>query len=73
MPGTSVPSLITAGSYRSKGQWAFWDVVGRGERALTLSMEGHRYGEVIVDVAEPTATLAALQRVIGLTLVTARP
>jgi hypothetical protein len=65
MPGTSVPSLITAGSYRSKGQWAFWDVVGKGEKAVTLSTEGHRYTQLIVDVGEPKAMVDALQRVIG--------
>ncbi len=65
LPGTAVPWLITAGSYRSDGRWAFWDVVGKGEKAVTLTTEGHRYAELVVDVAEPEATVTALQQVIG--------
>jgi hypothetical protein len=64
MPGTSVPSLITAGSYRSLRQWAFWDVVGNGENAVTLSTEGHRYKQLVVDVADPKATVEAIDRAI---------
>ena len=64
-PGTAVRGLITAGSYCSKGRWAFWDVVGRGERAVTLTTEGHRYAELVVDVEEPGVTVDALQRAIG--------
>ena len=73
MPGTSVPGLITAGSYRSNRGWTFWDVVGNGERALTLSTEGYRYVQLIVDVAEPKATVDAVQRAIGSTQAAARP
>ena len=64
LPGTSVPWLITAGSYRSRGQWAFWDVVGGGEKAVTLTTEGHRYTELVVDVEEPAATVDAVKRAI---------
>ena len=65
MPGTSVPSLITAGSYRCNGEWAFWDVVGTGENAVTLSAEGHPYVELVVDVRDPKATVDAVQRAIA--------
>jgi hypothetical protein len=65
LPGTFVPWLITAGSYRSKGRWAFWDVVGNGENAITLTTEGHRYAELVVDVEEAGATVDAVQRAIG--------
>ncbi len=65
LPGTSVPGLITAGSYRSEGRWTFWDVVGKGAHAVTLRTEGHRYAELVVDVAEPQATVRAVQQAIG--------
>ncbi len=65
LPGTAVPWFITAGSYRSKGRWAFWDVVGSGEKAVTLTTEGHRYAELVVDVEDPGATVDTVQRVIG--------
>ncbi|MGO9064433.1 MAG: hypothetical protein ACLQIH_06780 [Myxococcaceae bacterium] len=64
LPGTSLPCLITAGSYRARGRWSFWDVVGDGQSALTLSTEGHHYAELIVDVTDPGLTLAALRRAI---------
>jgi hypothetical protein len=62
MPGTAVPLLITAGSYRCRGEWAFWDVVGSGENAVTLSTEGHRYTQLVVDVVDPNATVDAIAR-----------
>jgi hypothetical protein len=65
LPGTSVPWLITAGSYRFAGRWAFWDVVGNGEKAVTLRTEGHRYADLVVDVEDPGATVDAVQRAIG--------
>ena len=65
LPGTSIPSLITAGSYRCDGQWAFWDVTGKGDSAVTLTTDGHQYREVVVDVADPIATVAVLQSLIG--------
>ncbi|MGO9830928.1 MAG: hypothetical protein ACLPJH_12385 [Myxococcaceae bacterium] len=65
LPGTFVPALIAAGSFRTQGRWFFWDVVGDGRNALTLSTEGHHYAELLVDVAEPGLTLAALRRAIG--------
>jgi hypothetical protein len=61
LPGTSLPGLH-AGSYRRAGQWAFWDVAGNGENALTLSTEGNRYAELVVDVEDPAAVAADLRR-----------
>jgi len=61
MPGTSIPSLITAGSYRSMGKWAFWDVTGVGQHAVTISTEGHRYAYLVVDVVDRVASLEALE------------
>ena len=65
LPGTYVPRVITAGSYRCNGKWAFWDVVGKGENAVTLSTEGHHYTELVVDVSDTKATIHAFERVIG--------
>lgn len=66
LPGTSLP-FFHAGSYRSAGKWAFWDVVGNGDQALTLSTEGNRYAELVVDVADPAALAADLRRAMDLT------
>jgi hypothetical protein len=64
-PGTAVPGLITAASYYSARGWSFWDVVGRGQNAVTLELEGHRYSELVLDVAEPDHAVAKLRRAIG--------
>ncbi len=64
LPGTSVPLLITAGSFRVDGQWAFWDVAGNGGNAVTFLTAGHRYAQVVVDVADPRTTVEAVQRAI---------
>ncbi len=67
LPGTFVPALIAAGSFRAQGRWSFWDVVGTGRNALTLSTEGHHFAELLVDVEQPGLTLTALRRAIGVT------
>lgn len=53
LPGTHVPGLIVAGSYRLDGEWHFWDVRGRGERAVEVRLAGTRYSRIVVDVADP--------------------
>ena len=62
LSGTRVPSLIIAGSYRCNGRWAFWDVVGKGYDAVTLTTDGHRYAELVVDVADPKVAVESVQR-----------
>ena len=60
MPGTSVPGLITAGSYLKEGQWSFWDVV-RPPKTISVTLRNHRFSRLIVEVADPVAAIARLQ------------
>src|SRR5688572_27292230 len=60
LPGTSVPGLITAGSYLKGGEWSFWDVV-RPARAIAVTTQNQRYRRLIVEVADPVAEIARLQ------------
>lgn len=69
LPGTFVPRLIRAGSYRGSNGWLFWDIAGRGPKAVTLTTQGHRYAQLVVDVADPHATVERVRRGLGLSAV----
>ena len=61
LPGTSLPGVITAGSYFKDGKWSFWDVV-RPSRAIAVTLRNHRFSRLIVEVADPVAVIALLQQ-----------
>jgi hypothetical protein len=61
LPGTHLPGVITAGSYLHDGEWEFWDVRGAGASAIELELSGTRYRRLVVDVADPGATVARLE------------
>ena len=66
VPGTHVPGVITAGTYRTRGQKHFWDVRRPG-RAVVVELEGADYDRLIVDVRDPGATVRMIERAAGLT------
>lgn len=59
-PGSYWPGKITAGTYRWKGYTAFWDVSNR-QRAVTIELAGAPFNELVVEVADPAATVAAIE------------
>lgn len=65
MPGTSIPGVITAGTFYQDGKRVFWDV-HHPEKTVILELKDERYNELIVEVADPNATVemvkAALPR-----------
>ena len=61
LPGTSLPGVITAGSYFKNGQWSFWDVV-QPSRAIAVTLRNHRFARLVVEVAEPVVVIGLLQR-----------
>ena len=64
MPGTYVPGLITAGTFRHNGQWEFWAVRG-GQRAVAIELRDEFYSRLVVEVPDPVATLAALREALA--------
>ncbi len=56
LPGTHVPGVIVAGSYRKNGVWEFWDVV-KTQNTVVIDLENHRYHRLVVEVAEPQETV----------------
>ena len=66
-PGTSIPHLISAGSFNSGVKRCFWDVQNP-DRAIRIKLKSSliagmedRYDEVVVEVAEPTETIRDIE------------
>ena len=62
MLGANVPGVLTAGSYRSPRnsfprRREFWDA-GDAAHAVAVDLRGERYTRLVVEVANPAATLA---------------
>jgi small ligand-binding sensory domain FIST len=55
LPGTSLPGVITAGSFYN-GEWLFFDVHD-AERAIKIDLDHEHYAALIVEVADPDSTL----------------
>ncbi len=64
LPGTSVPGVITAGTFYQDGKRIFWDVHDP-ERVIVLELKDERYDELVVEVANPAATLGLLRASLG--------
>jgi len=61
LPGTNIPGVLTAGTFHLHGKRVFWDVHDP-ERTIVIELRDERYGELIVEVEDPAAALAVLQR-----------
>ncbi len=65
LPGTSVPGLVRAGSYRVGASRELW-CVGRGPELLVVQLEpGQSYRRWVLEVDDPQADLARLRPVLG--------
>ena len=63
-PGTYIPCVITAGTFHQIGKKVFWDV-HHPERAIAIDLHDERYTTLILEVAEPEATIRDIQRAIA--------
>jgi hypothetical protein len=59
--GTSMPGLITAGTFRQGGRWTFWDVA-HSHAAIVVTLRGHWYSRLIIEVARPDEARKLLTR-----------
>lgn len=64
MPGSYWPGKIAAGTYRWKGYKAFWDVTDMS-RAVTIELDGAPLNELVLEVPDPAATVAAIAAATG--------
>jgi hypothetical protein len=60
MPGTSIPGVITAGTFYHQGKRVFWDV-HNPDRTVVIELRDEDYNELIVEVADPSAAIEVIQ------------
>jgi hypothetical protein len=60
MPGTHVPGVITAGSFRTDGEWVFWDVRDPA-KAVVIELSNEEYTRLVVQVPDPRDTVALIE------------
>ena len=63
--GTDVPGFLGAGTFYYHGQMVFWDVRDT-KNTIIISLEHEFYKKLIVEVADPAATVAILRAALGL-------
>ena len=59
-PGTHLPGVLTAGTFRSRGEKSLW-MVGRNERVLVIELTGEKYRHLVLGVEDPEAATEALR------------
>ena len=52
LPGTSVPGVLTAGSFYQHGEWTFWDVRDP-EKTIVVHLAHEHYKGLVVEVDDP--------------------
>lgn len=63
-PGTHLPGVMTAGTFRSRGEKDLW-MVGRAKEVLVIELHGETYRHLIVQVEDPHAAVEALRAAIN--------
>ena len=63
VPGTSVPGVITAGTFYQDGKRVFWDV-HHPEKAIVIDLHDERYNELVVEVEDPAEAVKLIQTVL---------
>jgi hypothetical protein len=58
--GTNMPGLLTAGTFYFHGEMVFWDVHDPAKTVI-ISLTHERYKKMIIEVADPAATVARLR------------
>lgn len=59
-PGTHLPGVMTAGTFRSHGEKDLW-LVGRSERLVVITLHDQRFTNVVAQVEDPEAAVEALR------------
>lgn len=60
LPGTHLPGVMTAGTFRSHGDRALW-MVGRNRSVLVIELTGEKYRYLVLGVEDPEAATEALR------------
>jgi len=59
LPGTSLPGVLTAGTFYFVGKRVFWDV-HHADRTIVVELQDDRYDELVVEVRNPEDASARL-------------
>lgn len=59
-PGTYVPGVITARTFRRRGQKIFWDVHKKA-KAVVIDLEDESYQRLVIQVDDPRATVELIE------------
>jgi hypothetical protein len=62
-PGTGLPGVIKAGSFRLEGQWAFWDVHDP-QKAITIKLADEHFTKLVIEVTNPAAAVAQIEEAV---------
>ena len=60
-PGTHVPGVLAAGTFRQNGERVFWNVQD-GTRAVVIELADDYYVRLVIEVDDPGATVAMIER-----------
>jgi hypothetical protein len=63
-PGTRVPGIITAGTFRKQGKKIFWDVHNRAN-AIAIDLREAEFAKLVIEVSDPEKTIAEIQTALG--------
>lgn len=63
-PGTSIPHVITAGTFYSDGKRVFWDI-HHPEQAVVILLKDETYNELVIEVENPEIFIHQLRQAIG--------
>ena len=64
LPGTNIPGVLTAGTFYQDGKRVFWDV-HHPEKTIVIELRDERYNELIVEVADPPASVKLISARLG--------
>lgn len=64
IPGTYVPGVIAAGTFYDMGEKVFW-AVHDSERAIAIDLHDEDYSMLVLEVADPDATICDIERALA--------
>jgi len=63
-PRTSIPHVITAGTFYQDKKRVFWDI-HRPEKAVIISLQDETYNELVIEVENPDIFVSQLRQAIA--------
>jgi len=61
LPGTSIPGVITAGSFYQHKEWVFWDV-HHPEKTIIITLKEESYQKLVIEVEDTDAAIVEINK-----------